>query len=119
MIEPKKQDFTLYQGATWEHTFVVLDGETGLPVDVTDCTATLQAREDVDDTVPVLNLTGEVGDSDGLIKFTVEPDMTVGEVWSAAGYDAELAWPSPSTKVDKLGFGKFKLVREFTRETAP
>lgn len=114
MIEPKKQDFNLFQGATWEHTFVVLDEATNLPLDISGCTAKLQAREDIADNTAKIDIDGQIGGANGQVKFVIDPDMTEGEVWETAGYDAELTWPAPSTKIDKLGYGKFKLIREYT-----
>lgn len=113
MIEPKKIDFILYQGATWEHTFVVLDLVTNLPKDITGCTAKLQAREEPDvASSVVINLDAQIGGVNGQIKFIIDPTMTEGQVWETVGYDAELLWPS--TKKDKIAVGKFKLLREYT-----
>jgi len=115
MIEPKKQDFTLYQGADWEHTFVVLVENTTTPVDISGCTAKLQARvEGPEDPLAVIDIAGLIGGANGQVQFKITAAMTVGEVWEKAGYDAELYWPGPSGKIDKLGLGKFKLVREYT-----
>ena len=112
MIEPKKQDFTLFQGATWEHAFVVLNEVTLLPLDISGCTAKLQAREDVDDVTPVIDISGQIGGANGQVKFVIDPIMSEGKTWETSGYDAELTWPGG--KKDKLGYGKFKLKREYT-----
>lgn len=113
MIEPKKQDFTLYQGADWEHTYVVLHEETEAIIDISNCTARMQARSDgPDDPNTVIDITGLTGGVNGQVQFKITAAMTEGQTWEKAGYDAELYWASG--KIDKLGLGKFKLVREFT-----
>jgi hypothetical protein len=115
MIEPKRQDFTLYQGATWEHTYSVVD-DNGVKVPLTGCTARLQSREDVVDAdPPLLDVTGMVNEPEGLVQFVITPEMTEGKVWEKIGFDAELYWPNPSTRIDKLSYGTFKLIQEFTR----
>jgi hypothetical protein len=115
MIEPKKQDFTIYQGATWEHTYKVVD-DLGAVVDISNCTALLHSRQDVGDAdPPVLEVVGSVNGVAGLVQFTITPAMTVGKTWEKIGFDAELKWPDPSTRIDKLAFGTMKLIQEYTR----
>lgn len=112
MIEPKRQDFILYQGATWEHTYSVID-DLGVIVTLSGCTALLTAREDVADATPVLEVTGMIDAPKGLVQFVITPDMTWLQTWEKAGFDAELLWTGGRT--DKLSYGTFKLVQEFTR----
>lgn len=115
MIEPKRQDFTIYQGATWEHTYKVVD-DLGAVVNITGCTARLHSRQEVADVdPPLLDITGSIDGINGLVQFVITPDMTIGEVWEKIGFDAELTWPAPSTRIDKLSFGTMKLIQEYTR----
>jgi hypothetical protein len=119
MIEPKKQDFTIYQGATWEHTYKVVD-DAGAVVVLTGCTARLHSRQEPGAAdPPLLDLIGAVDANNGLVQFVITPDLTIGQTWEKIGFDAELVWPLPSTKVDKLAYGTMKLIQEYTRVVTP
>lgn len=112
MITPEKQKHTLYQGATWEWTYLVTD-EAKVPLDLTGCTASLMARESADDTVAVLDVAGVVTAVGGTVKFTIPPAMTVDATWEQAVFDAELYFLGG--RIEKLAVGQMKLVREITR----
>lgn len=112
MITPEKQKHTIYQGATWEWTYRVVD-DAGAPVDLTGCTARLVARVDVADTTPVLDVTGAISNSEPEVTFTISPAMSQDKTWEQAGFDAELYFPGG--RVEKLAIGSFKLIREFAR----
>jgi hypothetical protein len=113
MITPEKQKHTLYQGATWEWTYRVVD-ESKAVVDLSGCTASLMARENVEDTVKVIDVAGAVNGPAGEVTFVITPDMTTGKNWEQAVFDAELYFPA-SSRIEKLAVGSFKLVQEVTR----
>ena len=112
MITPEKQKHTLYQGATWEWTYLVTD-ELKVPLDLTGCTAKLMARESIDDTTPVLDVDGVVVGADGKVTFTIPPTLTVTATWEQAVFDVELTFLGG--RIEKLAVGQMKLVREVTR----
>lgn len=113
MIIPEKQKHTLYQGATWEWTYRVINDAKQI-VNITGCTARMMLRENVDDTTPVVDVTGVVNGPAGEVTFTIPASAALVATWSVASFDAELYF-DPSPRIEKLAIGSFKLVRETTR----
>lgn len=112
MIAPAKQSHTLYQGATWDWLYRVVD-DNGAVIPITGCTAKLSLRESVDDATALIEVTGSVVENDGTVMFTIPAATSVGMTWVQAVFDAELYWPGG--KIDKLAIGKFKLIPGVTR----
>jgi len=112
MITPEKQKHTLYQGATWEWTYIVTD-EDKVPLNLTGCTAKLMAREDVEDATTVISVDVVISPLVGEVTFTITPAMTTSGTWTAATFDVELYFIGE--RVEKLAVGSMKLVREVTR----
>lgn len=114
MIVPAHEQHTVYQGATWQRRYLVVN-ESNQAVDITGCTATLSARETPESTTALFTLTGTVAGPSGSILFELPAADTVDETWVMAYFDAELYWTSPAGKIDKLAYGTMSLVREITR----
>jgi hypothetical protein len=58
--QPASLSFRLYQGATFSEPVTLNDG-SGNPINLTGCTAKLQARRDIADTDPVFALDSTTG----------------------------------------------------------
>ena len=54
-------DMSVWEGATFYREFTWEIGDPALPVDLTDFTAKLQARDDIADETPVIDLSSETG----------------------------------------------------------
>lgn len=118
-MTPGKIDLTVYQGATWTQTLIWKTGAPATPVDLTGCTARMQARTRTEaPDPPLLSLTTEAGGiALGGVLGTV--DLTLSALATAAlpagsyVYDLEIVHPDGT--VTRLAMGKIKIIPEVTR----
>jgi len=112
---------TVPQGADFVYpiTWSSKVGEVTTPVDLTGCTARMQARARINDADALFTLTTEnggivLGGETGQIELVFAAEMTVTHVWSRAVFDVEVILPSG--KIRRLCKGSLVLDREVTRD---
>lgn len=105
-VQPASVNFRLYQGATFSEPVTLKDG-SGNPIDLTGCTARLQARRDISDAAAVFSLdsTGGgivLGGTAGTVTLVVPPSTTAalsieweGEMWV---HDLLLSFPDATVQ---------------------
>jgi len=118
-------DLEINKGATYVKSFIweTKDTNTGVttPVDLTEFSARMQAREEFDSPVAFLNLNSdpgggiELGGLPGEIKVTVLPSTSSVLVQEGGVYDLELFHTNNPEYVVRLLEGKIKLRPEVTR----
>lgn len=138
--KPFKHDLTIYQGATLEdvttwkvypypveyrngQTYKVSDGTVAprsdmVPVDLTGCTARMQARAKIGDASALLTLTTENGGIElggvaGTIKRKLSDAETAALTWKSAVYDLEITFSTG--RVRRLMAGSISVSFEVTR----
>jgi hypothetical protein len=89
------------------------------PINLVGYTARMHVRESFDSEEILIDLTTENGGivldpPAGGIELRFVPEHTIGAFWTSARYDLELV--SSGGEVTRLLKGKFKLLREVTRE---
>jgi hypothetical protein len=89
------------------------------PINLVGFTARMHVRESFDDEEILIELTTENGGIVldplvGGIELRFVPEHTIGAFWTSARYDLEVV--SGAGAVTRLLKGKFKLLREVTRE---
>lgn len=109
------------QGATYDK---VLTWKTGtkavaVPVDLTDCTARAQIREEIDSSAVLLELTTEngriqLGGPAGTIRILIDAITTAAISWESGVYDLEVVFPSGH--VDRRLAGNVSVSKEVTRD---
>jgi len=107
------------QGATFRKDVVWETGTPPAPVDLTGCTARMQARDSVESTVVLLDLTTEnggieLGTDDGKVSILIDAEATADIVWSSAVYDLEIVFADGVT-VRRLLSGLIVVSPEVTR----
>lgn len=110
------------QGATFSKLVTWKTGATvaaATPVDLTNCTARMQARVKITDAEPVLNLTTEnggiiLGGTAGTIEFCrLSATASAALDWKSAVYDLEIIFPDGS--VLRKIYGSISVSAEVTR----
>jgi len=120
MFTPNKVDLTIYQGASYQQAWQLVDKITGDPIDLTGYTAKMQIRGKIKDDVTILDLTT----TNGGIAITVTEDMTTLSLYASALatsvitaskgiYDLELI--DTSGDVYRLMQGTVTISQEVTR----
>lgn len=109
MITPAKYEITAYQGATFDKVFTVSD--TGVPVNWTGYTASMQVRRYADSDV-ILTPTVTLGGTAGTITVTAAATATAAVPAGNYVYDIEL---TSGAYVVRILQGKFVMVGEVTR----
>lgn len=104
--QPASVTFRLYVGATFTEPAILEDGD-GNPIDLTGCSAQLQARRDISDVDPVFDLSttdGSItlGGVNGTITLSISATDTGafavdwdGEVWY---HDLKLTFPDDTVQ---------------------
>lgn len=116
MIEPAVVDITIYQGATWDYPIILKSGDPLLPVDLTGCSARMQARVKYTSADRILTLdtgaTGGIalGGSAGTIDLAMTATATAALLAGKAVYDLEII--HPDTTVTRLMMGKLTISQE-------
>lgn len=87
------------QGATFRKQFVWKSGPKGseTPVDLTDCTARMQIRQQIGDSEVLAELTTEnagivLGGTTGEVDLYISAVTTAGFEWTEAVYDVEIVF---------------------------
>lgn len=114
-IRPGSYDITIYQGATYDTTFIWKD-ENGSAVNITGYSARLQARARVGDSNTIISLTDgagiTLGGSNGTIRVVISASGTAA-LTSGGVYDLELV--SGAGVVTRLIQGNVTISKEVTR----
>jgi hypothetical protein len=112
---------TVPQGADFVYpiTWSSKVGEVTTPVDLTGCTARMQARARINDANALFTLTTEnggivLGGETGRIELVFPADMTSAHTWSRGLFDLEIVLQSG--KIRRLCKGPIALDREVTRD---
>lgn len=105
--------FTLKRGDTWAQAFAWKQGlETGLPVDLTDCTARLQLRDKTDalilDVSEYLTIDGPAG----TVTLSVPASATEAFPVAKLQFDIELTWPNGTVQSTETMF--LKVIEDVT-----
>jgi hypothetical protein len=118
MTRPAKLKLTIYQGATFRKRLMWVTA-SGTPIDLTGCTARMQAREDYASPLPLLELTTEnggitLGGAAGTIDLLSSDEDTAAMAWSGGVFDIEIAHPNGD--VTRLAQGGISVSPEVTRD---
>lgn len=121
MTEPKREDITVYQGATFRNRFIWKTGDPAVPVDITGYTVRMQIRPSKrsdrvfanldNDTLGGITLTDA---ANGQFDVRIEADVT--DEFSSfvkAVYDIELE--APDGTVTRLVEGQVTVSLQVTR----
>lgn len=118
-------DLEINKGATYVKSFIWETKDTGTgvttPVDLTEFSARMQAREEFDAPTPFLNLNSNPGGGielaglPGEIKITILPSVSSALLQEGGVYDLELFHTNNPEYVVRLLEGKIKLRPEVTR----
>ena len=126
MSSPQKQNFKVYQGATWEHRLLLTNAPAGTPLDLTGFQARMQMREEIGSSTSVMDLTSANGrlvitnPTEGEIRILVSAADTAllpldGEKKTYV-YDIEVFRPLPAPEFVRRVFeGKVDCFPEVTR----
>lgn len=121
MAEPLKHNINIIQGATLNDVTTWKAGATAAsatPVDLTGCTARMQARAKITDAVKLLDLTTEnggivLGGTAGTVAIKRSAVETAAITWKSAVYDLEIVFAD--TTVRRLLAGSISVSPEVTR----
>lgn len=119
MTTPAKLNLTIYQGATFRKRMVWKVKKTGVPVDLTGCTARMQVREEIESPIVLLSLTTEnggiaLGGVDGTVDLYLDDgDTEAIKSWQSGKWDLEVVHPGGD--VTRLVQGSISVSREVTR----
>ncbi len=116
-----KLDLIIEQGATFRHTLFVKAGKgaDAPPADLTDCTARMQIRSDIDSPDVEIELTTEndritITPLEGRIDLLISDEDTAALSFEVGVHDIELEYPNGDVK--RAVQGKVVLSREVTRD---
>lgn len=123
IVAPSDIEITIYQGATFRHSFTWKSGPTevsALPVDLTGCVARAQVRETHGSAVAIATLTTEnggviLGGATGTITLYLSAATTTAFPTPAkpVRWDLEIVWPDGD--VVRLLEGQARISPEVTR----
>ena len=120
VVPPSNLPITIYQGATFKHSFQWKYGETAetaQPVDLTGATARAQIRKQYSSSTPYVSFTSADGeitlDAQGNIEVSVGPEKTALAPAGGAVWDLEIEWLDGD--VCRLLQGKVTVSPEVTR----
>lgn len=126
MSSPKKQNFKVYQGSTWEYRLVLTNEATNTPFDLTGFEARMQLREEISSTESVLDLTTAnsrlivsnalAGELRLLVSAADTALLPLGGEKKTYVYDIEVFRPLPAPEYVRRVFeGKVECFPEVTR----
>ncbi|MEN6584712.1 MAG: hypothetical protein ABFE02_01495 [Sulfuricella sp.] len=121
MTKPAKLKFTIYQGATFRKRLRWGVKATGVPIDLTGCTARMQVRAETSAPIVLLELTTEnggitLGGTAGIIDFYVGATTTAAFTWERGVFDLEIIHPGAlPDDVTRLAEGSITVSPEVTR----
>lgn len=119
MADPFKHNIKIIQGATLSDVTTWKAGTPAVAVDLTGCTARMQARAKITDTTtPLLSLTTEnggiaLGGAAGTVTINMTATATAALTWKSAVYDLEIVFAD--TTVRRLLAGSISVSPEVTR----
>lgn len=115
-VAPGELNLTLSQGATWTVSLTYNNGD-GLPIDLTNYTARMQARESYQAASTVLDITSSdgiaLGGTAGTIQINV--DAATSAAIGAAQYVYDMELVSSSGEVTRIIEGTLIVTPEVTR----
>lgn len=117
MTTPAKLKFTIYQGATFRKR-LTWKSPSGVPIDLTGCTARMQVRPEVESPTVLLELTTAnggitLGGVAGTIELFVSDDASTLFTWTAGVWDLEIEFPGGDVR--RLAQGSISVSPEVTR----
>lgn len=119
-MQPANIDLTVYKGSDFTKGIQWKTGATPTPVDLTDCTARMQIRKNVNDTVVLDTLTTEnnklvIEDAEqGKIRIDIPADVSTAYAFTSGVYDLEIVFPVTG-RVVRIIEGCFSAIPEVTR----
>jgi len=118
MAEPFKHNIKIIQGATLSDVTTWKAGTPAVAVDLTGCTARMQARAKITDAETLLSLTTEnggiaLGGAAGTVAINMTATATAALTWKSAVYDLEIVFSD--TTVRRLLAGSISVSPEVTR----
>ena len=113
-----KLKLSIDQGATFTKTVTWKTGKPSAPVDLTDCSARMQVRENIDSEDVLLSLSttdGRItlGGAAGTVALRVDADDTADITWKAGVYDLEIQFADGTVR--RLFAGSVSVSPEVTR----
>jgi hypothetical protein len=109
-----KHNLIIQQGSTFSKTLTLKDPTTNLPLNLTGATVRGMARENYDDTSPVITFSMTVpAPATGVINMTLTAAQTALYNIAKAYYDVEIQWVSGV--VDRILQGNIILSKEATK----
>jgi len=96
-MDPFKHNLKIYQGASFSNVTTWQTGTPAAPVNLTGCTARMQARAKISDSATLLNLTTEnggieLGGTAGTVTINISAADTAAIQWKGAVYDLEIVF---------------------------
>lgn len=122
MTTPAKLKFTIYQGATFRRRLRWSVKGTGVPIDLTGCTARMQVRVEKESPTALLTLTTEnggisLGGAAGTVELYVGATATAAITWDGGVFDLEIIHPGAlPDDVTRLAEGSISVSPEVTRD---
>lgn len=121
MTKPAKLKFTIYQGATFRKRLRWSVKATGVPIDLTGCTARMQVRAETSAPIVLQELTTEnggitLGGTAGTIDLYVGATATAAINWEGGVFDLEIIHPGAlPDDVTRIAQGTVSVSPEVTR----
>jgi hypothetical protein len=120
MYTPKDVPLTIYQGATFQKSWTIVETGTEDPIDLSGYTARMQIREKLKSETVILDLTTEngritidVGEETTTLTLYVDPETTAAITVAKGVYDLEII--DTNDDVYRLMQGAVTIIPEVTR----
>lgn len=118
MTKPAKLKFTIYQGATFRKR-LTWKSPSGVPIDLTGCTARMQVRSEVGSPTVLIELSTVndrivLGGANGTTDLYISDEDTAAIAWDGGVFDIEITHPGGD--VTRLGQGYLNVSLEVTRD---
>lgn len=119
MTTPAKLKLKIIQGATFPKVLRWIAPDKTTPIDLTGCTARMQARSEIESPTVLLELTTENGGividgPAGKLALHISPADTAAIAWESGVWDLEVVHPNGD--VTRLAQGSISVSREVTRD---
>lgn len=98
-MQPANIDLTIYKGSTFTKSIQWKTGTPALPVNLTGCTARMQIRKNVNDSVILDTLTTENGKlvfedaGNGKLRIEIPADVSTAYPFNSGVFDLEIVFP--------------------------
>jgi hypothetical protein len=119
-MKPAALDLTIYQGSTYKKAFQWKTGKPPQPVDLTGCTARMQIRKKVTDSVVLFELTTQnnriviTDPTEGKFEIRLTAVEAASLTFKTGVYDFEIVYPG-GEPVYRLFEGTIEVMPEVTR----